>query len=386
MAVQSPEFKLLLSCCRLLPTSDELVERDIALAKGIDSSIFLALVERHRVAPIVYLNLKDDFRIESSVRVALFEQFNRNRVFALRMKMWQSRLERLLLHEHVPFVFLKGIPLAELYYGDLAARHTLDIDVLVDRGALLRVVQLLLQLGFHPAPDIRIFKSRQLDYFIATNHDLAFHRIDEGFNITIELHWRYRGAMKGFDLATVRQLDKVEEFLYLCTHGTEHAWFRLKWLFDLVQILQKNKMDWVAVCMRAKELDCLMHLEIAWLALNRILGLPIPSPIEKELNGKVYDSQLSHIAFCLESLETVNENDWMRWQHLLYLKGFPKRRSGFYLVMRYLTGPEDWKLLPLPNGLFFLYFLLRPFLFLWRKLTFRKIVGIALTVYTTVSL
>lgn len=105
MAVQAPEFKLLLSCCRLLPTSDELAERDIALAEGIDSSIFLALVERHRVAPIVYLNLKDDFRIESSVRVALFEQFNWNRVFALRMKMWQSRLERLLHHEHVPFVF-----------------------------------------------------------------------------------------------------------------------------------------------------------------------------------------------------------------------------------------------------------------------------------------
>ncbi len=372
MAVQAPEFKLLLSCCRLLPTSGELAERDIALAEGIDSSIFLALVERHRVAPIVYLNLKDDFRIESSVRVALFEQFNRNRVFALRMKMWQSRLERLLHHEHVPFVFLKGIPLAELYYGDLAARHTLDIDVLVDRGALLRLVQLLLQLGFHPAPDIRIFKSRQLYYFIATNHDLAFHRIDEGFSITIELHWRYRGAMKGFALAAVRQLDKVEEFLYLCTHGTEHAWFRLKWLFDLVQILQKNNLDWDAVCMRAKELDCLLHLEIAWLALNRILGLPIPTPIEKGLNGKVYDSQLSHIAFCLGSLETVNENDWMRWQHLLYLKGFPKRRSGLYLVMRYLTGPEDWKLLPLPNGLFFLYFLLRPFLLLWRKLTFRK--------------
>jgi hypothetical protein len=210
--------------------------------------------------------------------------------------------------------------------------------------------------------------------------------MDEKFRITIELHWRYRGVIRGFNLTAVRPLNNVEEFLYLCTHGTEHAWFRLKWLFDLVQILDKNEFEWDAVCMRAKELDCLLHLEIAWLTLNRILGLPIPIQIEKGLNGKVYESQMNHIAFCLESLETVNENDWMRWQHLLYLKGFPKRRSGLYLVMRYLTGPEDWKLLPLPNGLFFLYFLLRPFLLLWRKLTFRKMAGIALTVYTAVSL
>jgi Uncharacterised nucleotidyltransferase len=366
-AFQAPEFKLLLSCCRLIPTSAELVIRDGALLEGIDSGIFLDLVERHRVAPIVYLNLQNDLRIDDVVRTSLLEQFNSNRLFALRLKMWQKKLANVLEKNNLSFVFLKGIPLAEQYYGDLAARHSLDIDLLVEREELHKVVQLLLQLGFHPDPDVRNFQRRQMIYFTATNHDLAFHYKDGGFNITVELHWRYRGAMRGFNLSAVRQLDNVEEFLYLCTHGTEHAWFRMKWLFDMVQIIQKNAFDWIAVHKRAQELDCVLHLEMAWLTLQHTLGLPIPGQIENRMRGETQDRLMTHIVFCQCSMQTVNENDQMRWVHFQYLKRFPMRRNGLYFYMRYLTGPADWKQLPLPDGLFFLYFMLRPFLFVWRK-------------------
>lgn len=52
-------------------------------------------------------------------------------------------------------------------------------------------------------------------------------------------------------------------------------------------------------------------------------------------------------------------------RHLFFLMSWKQR---FFFIMSFLYPyPEDAQTLPLPNCLHFLYFLLRPFLWVWRK-------------------
>jgi hypothetical protein len=52
----SPEFKLMLSCCRVIPGYKELKQREEAFNHSIDEEVFLSLVIRHRVFPMVFVH------------------------------------------------------------------------------------------------------------------------------------------------------------------------------------------------------------------------------------------------------------------------------------------------------------------------------------------
>ena len=326
------------------------------------------LAERHRITPLVYLSLKDQLDQYPGLFLELKNRFDFNRLKALTLKSYEAWLENYLNQHKIKFTFLKGLQIAEKFYGDIAGRHVLDIDILVEEAGINQIHQALLEQGFYPDPDIVHFNRSQLSFFRAVNHDLAFIRKNQHFNVVIEVHWRFRGQLKAFSLDKVRTLDKVEELLYLCTHGTEHAWFRLKWLCDILQVIDTVSFDWDAVRQRAQELHCLSHLELTWLLIQQLFSIPIPKPILNGMPASMHRSKMEHILKSIQHLSGVNENDRMRLTQLVYVWGFNKRLAGLPLVLKYLTGPEDWKLLPLPNFLFFLYFPLRPFLFLWRKI------------------
>jgi hypothetical protein len=163
-------------------------------------------------------------------------------------------------------------------------------------------------------------------------------------------------------------MDEVDNFLYLCTHGTEHGWFRLKWLFDLPQIMDRVQFDWNQVRERAIMLDCLDHLEITMLVLESILNEPIPEVINVHLHASKYTAQLKYIHGAIASSSVFNDNDANRMAYLKYMASLSRRKINWALILKYLTSPQDWKILPLPSSLFFLYFPLRPFLILWRRI------------------
>jgi hypothetical protein len=373
MRFDSSAFQLILSCCRQKQSTFDKERRNSAILKGIDAEELTILAERHRITPLVYLLLKDELNLYPGLLLELKDRFDRNRFMALTLKSYETWLENYLSQHNIKFTFLKGLQIAEKYYGDIASRHVLDIDILVESGGINQLHQALLEQGFYPDPDIGNFNRSQLSFFRAVNHDLAYIKKSQHFNVVIEVHWRFRGQLKGFSVDEVRTLDKVEELLYLCTHGTEHAWFRLKWLCDILQMIDAVSFNWDAVRQRAQELDCITHLELTWLLIRQLFSIPIPPPILNGMPASMHRSKMEHICNSIQRLSGVNQDDSMRFNHLVYTLGFQKRLAGLPLVCKYLTGPKDWKLLPLPHFLFFLYFPLRPFLFLWRKLTVRSI-------------
>src|SRR6266567_623874 len=47
--------------------------------------------------------------------------------------------------------------------------------------------------------------------------------------------------------------DRIDLTLYLCNHGSNHAWFRAKWLGDLARIHAAGSVDWMAALTRARQ-------------------------------------------------------------------------------------------------------------------------------------
>lgn len=363
----SPAFKLLLSCCRLKRSDWAISMREAALDAGVDFNELLDLADHHRISPLVYLQLKNNERIPRDVVLVLQERFRVNRIQALALKGREQWLAYELATRNVRFLFLKGGQLAEKYYGDLAYRHVFDLDVLVEKSRLKIADEIMVEKGFLPEHDLFHFNAIQKFFYTTVYHDLLY-RLPFEKSGMIEIHWRYRDVLSGFNLDIVRPLDSIEEFLYVCTHGTEHAWFRLKWLCDVVQMIDVGDFDWQLVADRAKVLGCLTHLQLTWRLLNRFFEWAIPLPVLNGMPSSLHKTQFRHIMYCIQSHESIYGGNYMRLRHLLFTLSFKKRMAGIPLLLRYMSSPVDWKIIPLPGYLFWVYFLLRPVFMVWRKL------------------
>lgn len=363
----SPTFKLLLSCCRIKHSDWAIRMREEALMAGVNFKTLLDLSERHRISPLAYLQLKNDERVQRDVLLVLKERFLANRIQALAIKGREQWLAGELSARKVNFIFLKGLQIAEKYYGDLAYRHVFDLDVLVEKSALKVVDEAVGGKGFVPETDLHQFNRVQNLFYTTVYHDLTYiHSSDK--KEVIELHWRFRDVLSGFNLDVVRPLDPVEELLYICTHGTEHAWFRLKWLCDVVQMIDVGDFDWQLVADRATELGCLTHLQLTWRLLNRLFEWTIPLPVLNGMPSSMHECKFRHIMYCIQSHESIFGGNYMRLRHLIFTLSFRKRMAGIPLLLRYMSSPADWKLLPLPGFFFWIYFLLRPVFMVWRML------------------
>jgi len=384
ISISSPEFKLLLTCAKLNASTHDIAVREKLLLEGIDEQQFYSLVIRHRIAPIVYSHLRNSSSISDELKQQLKQQADDNVIKSLASKQMIISLQQLLQSKQVNGLFLKGIPIAEQYYGDISLRHTLDIDVWVEASGLDIVAAFLKSKGYVSSPDWNMLTPRQINYYKRTNHDLSFTSSQASMHPLIELHWKLRGPLGSFTLnpavdfsmlskqqignEAISVLNPVDNFLYLCTHGTEHAWFRLKWLFDLPNILSKVNFIWPDLLARAKELNCIDHLCISFAILNDLFNIEIPAEIKGVSNESNVANALDSIYRSMASMSTVNADDENRLSHLKYrLSQNKKGLFNWGIILTYLTSPNDWKLFPLPNYLFFLYFPLRPFLMVWRR-------------------
>jgi hypothetical protein len=367
-ALLSSEFKLMLSCCRVISGNKELKQREEAFSKTIDEEAFWALVLRHRVFPLVHYNLLQDARLSMVLKEKLKQYSENNQRLALQSMLVQHRLQKELDKHGFKGFFLKGVSLSALYYGDLGLRHVMDLDCWVEERAIRPIAKWLFTQGYVSLPDIHQLNTKQLDFIKKTDHDLQFITEKSGLPSLIELHWKLRGSLGGFNLTPHIPMNEVDNFLYLCTHGTEHGWFRLKWLFDLPQIMDRVHFDWAQLRERAVVLDCLDHLEITMLVLKSLLDEPIPAVIMDQLSPSTYASQLSYIYDAIASASVFNDNDANRLAYLKYMSSLSRKKINWALILKYLTSYRDWEMLPLPPNLFFLYFPLRPFFVLWRRI------------------
>ncbi|MDO8652613.1 MAG: nucleotidyltransferase family protein [Undibacterium sp.] len=375
-----PEFEFLLTCCRPQPSAAHVVRQRALAAAGLDTGKLLALGIRHKISPLLYRNVKahppGSFAEELLPALELQQQRNTQR--ALRALHASHELGR--ATQGLQLLGLKGMDVAIRAYGDLAVRHVGDIDIVVAPLHFERVLAVLKAQGWAIAEhDILALENRRLLSY-GHHHGLL---LRQNFP-PLELHWRasYNPYEFPLDWPTLRTaalaqtslagLHHEDLLIYLCLHGVTHGWARLKWLFDLPNLIETHTFDWPRVWQRAHQLDAGLALQQGLLLAQQYCGLHLSAEIRQGFRFKLSPSQWHLIQLFQQGPELWMEKPPARIMILTWMHRMRNARQWkallWHLMAMLYPSVNDYRLLKLPARLQWLYFPLRPLTWTFRRL------------------
>lgn len=355
------------------------------LSSGLDWDKYLELVERHSIQALSWEGLRrmPEENLPERVRQTLQKHSAACRVRAMRLASLLMQVLKDFNQAGIPLIPLKGPLLSLELYGDLGIRHSRDIDIMVPLGDLSRAQAQLEEMGWRVYLQPCTFSPRHTEVILQIAHHMVYwHPLQQ---CRLELHWRTqsetldrtagqwaRSARLTWNGLSYRALCPVDLALYLCTHGSEHAWFRSKWLGDLARVYAANYVDWNAVYHTARTAG----LENSLLQCVRLLeGLheqPVPKAL-REPAGRLPALLLDRVATCMLGPPETYPDPFparlrMTVRRLRYERLLRPRRSWRQAFTEIAYSSADFVLLRLPDRLFWLYVPLRPILWIWRCL------------------
>lgn len=388
----SPEIRLLCACCRVRPNDADL-QLQAALAPQVDPGMLVQLARRHRVEPLLYHNLKrhQPGVFSADIMDVIAGRVRRNAVKSLHALGINVQIARLMRAAAIPFLPLKGVTLAQRYYGEINLRHAHDIDFWVPPQSVETARALLVKQDCRPDiehsfQDIEARGVRHRRFLRRyLHHDVLIHPGGEH----LELHWRLAHNVKGLRLDpadlllngerietvgdSMTMIGPVPLLLYLCEHGSHHGWYRLKWLMDLPQVLESRDWDWPHVLAEAKFANCLAELLLGLRLAQTLFGWTVPDAVAAAMSKQHFlDWQVKTVCRNLSLPESGLPHNSMlrRMAQLPYRISFIT--SIGYIgneLGRYLLAPGDLRVIRFPDRWIMIYYCLRPFLWFWRKIT-----------------
>ena len=383
----APEWRLLLACARktLRPVD---VERIVGTChEPLDWPLFLRLVARHRVAPLVWHSQSSigNLSVPDQVQGHLRHWVEKNTLRALKQTGELSRLVRRFEDAGIRVLPLKGPVLAMQAYEALNLRHAGDLDLLVDPASVGDADRLLKKAGYARMTP---------DYPLNPGQAAAFMKIRKDFSYThpesaigIELHWRWsqnagllpltleeiwsaRDLVR-FGGVAVPGLPRQEQLLYLCAHGAHTGWFRLKWLCDIAELTgRESGIDMDRLLAQGRELGVGRMLAQGLLLAHQMLDSPLPTALSATTSEDRIVQGLVHLSTqALELDERYWSTDntpvsWMPEQLRYRLRLREDFRYKWHNAYFHTLWTEDFRRIRLPKRLFPLYFVLAPFLWI----------------------
>lgn len=222
----------------------------------------------------------------------------------LRLARETARLSALLEAAGVQVTVLKGAATALSAFGQIGFREALDIDLLVPPDHVEAAMRVLQDCGYRAdAPPA------------ARDKDIALHHAETA--MIVELHWRLFQNPRVLDDAAqstrrmemlpgypVSVLDPLIEALYLCCHGGEHGWERLKWLADISALIRGGHVDIDVLYDEARQRRLSRMVGPGLLLAHRVYGTPLPPALARDLKRDWRMRRLADVAWdCLAGAE-----------------------------------------------------------------------------------
>jgi hypothetical protein len=347
-------------------------------AGPLDWSLVLRIAERHRVVGLVHHALHAaGVPCPENVQAILDR-----RSMAIAWQNFALAAETLRLQRHfaaarIPVVVLKGAALAQRAYGTTAFKHGRDIDLVVPRAHAFAALRLIEGDGYSLVDPARDLNDAQRYAYIARGYQMEL--ADTRRGMRVELHWRLTEnphLLAGIDAfaggqsvsiagGAVPTLNDADLFAYLCVHGANHFWFRLKWLADLDAFLgQIGDAGLGDLYVHAQAHGAGLCAGQALLLCARILDRKLPADLHDKLVHDVGVRRL--VALAIKNMvgadpavapvrNSARQAAEMRWRFLL------GRGARFLLAQCGIavTAPADVLRWPLPPVLRFVYPLVR---------------------------
>jgi hypothetical protein len=380
------EFLLAAACCRWPHSQARVYAIQAASRRPIDWMHFLRVVERHRIWALANDGLR---RAGVGAPVEVLHRLGLRAQEIARTNLLMVaeclKLQRMSSEAGIGLLFLKGIPLALLAYGDVGIKHGRDIDLLVAPEDLDNAIGMLESAGYELVElGAGLGKERRKRLL---GHAKEFELLHRSRRLRVELHWLLEHnpyllegaglpaeiqAVELADGAVIHTLAGQTLFNYLSVHGARHIWYRLKWLADLAALLNTDAYrDLEALYGAARAGATRRCAGLSLLLCERLFGVVLAPSLAKEL----------HADPILRFLEVQALNGMLRgravkpWDDspdgslypivpLLLLGG--NRRYFRRELWLQAVGTRNLAALPLPRSLYWLYPLMRIPTWLWR--------------------
>lgn len=381
----SREMRLLLSCCCKTVTEKQQSHINKMIHEELDWNRFMKLVNYHQVVPMVTFNLQKYAADGVPPRVSsrLKTRCKKQKIHSMKLTAELVRFVKQCREQGIRVICLKGPALARQLYGDIALRHIMDIDLLVDLQDVKKIHQLLTRQGYETGHPELFSSSLHWEVFKRSKHHVPY--FHKGKSLSLELHFRLfknihvfpNRELKAWDHpqslvyagVTLHTLSKIDNVLFLFVHGSIHKWYLLKWLTDIAQLSFSQSIDWEKLSARAKETGLLRPVLQGLLLINRLFDIPLPDVFTRFPDSKpVIHLTRRALTVIKESRENLKAGFFFAFReriYLLKLKPELKYKLRYIRDLFYLDSHRQ--ILRLPSFLFPLYFVLNPFLWFYKN-------------------
>lgn len=347
----------------------------------------MAFIDRHGVAPLLHGKLRawDLTFVPHEIRTQVRDRYRSNGLHALRLATEFVRLSGLFETDGIAALPLKGFAVSIQAYGDLSARHSGDLDILVSQKQAEKAAAILSDEGYVSVDYYRDQTPHRRDKIKQfRNHFVHWNREKR---IRVESHWRFHTSrllypVKFEDLLKrsvtitvgdrhIRAMSIDDTLLFLLLHGASHAWNHLFWLCDLAGIIERNqRLDWSRIVEQAAELNISRPLAVGLILSHCLLSTSLPEELfEATKRDPAIRSLLD------SSIQAIGRQDPFptsfigRVQDVLYqLKLTGSWAYKIDQIGSRLLDVDGWNSVPVPDALFPLYYLLGPFTWLSRSI------------------
>lgn len=386
----NPAFRLAIATSWLAPDSwrqnQENTIRE-AVAAAPDWHQYFALVRRHHTSALSWAALSrvPEISIPEPLKQQLQGLSESCRITAIRHSLVLAEVLKELDRVAIPAMPLKGPVLSFELYGDLGLRQSEDLDLQVPKEDLRRAMVCLESMGWSCGFDSRGMSPRQWESFLHYGYEMQF--THSRLNCSLELHWRNhwetadatgarwaRSTPAKWQGRSIRSMSSGDLGLFLCVHGAYHIWCCAKWLSDVARAHSIGRLDWNAAMDEARSAGLEGVCTAAQSLLQRLYGLDTPNS-PGALRGRTGTRALPLLVeMPIESLQLSqdprgriglallrNHMRMMRYERLVR-----PRKAWRDSLSELFYCEQDFRMLPLPDKLFWAYKPLRPILWLWR--------------------
>lgn len=365
-----PEAELLLCCARTCVGSETAERIRALLQQKVDWTYLYRLAVLYGMMPFLYWHLNSTCpeAIPKASLDYLRDYFRANAAHNLYLTAELCTLLKLLDANGIPAIPFRGPALAASVYGDLTLRQISDLDILVRKRDVTKARDLLDSRGYRPL----FSRTRAKEAGFLEIHS-KYHFLHSRGRVVMQPHLRILSlrpdteplwerleplSLGGDEVLTLSPEDSL---LILCVNGVKHLWERHPWICDVAILAGLHKrMDWGRVLEQARALGSGRILFLALNLAGDLLGAELPGEVLQRVEGDTVVTTLAAQVRERLVLETSDPPGVLEC-FLFQLKARDHLKDKIrYCLMAMTPSHGDWKLLPLPPCLSFLYYLLRP--------------------------
>jgi hypothetical protein len=273
---------------------------------------------------------------------------------------------KLLEENDIKAIAFKGPTLAQLAYGDITLRQYVDLDILIKKEDINKVIKINLDNNYLCINSKWIRKAKNLEYI----KDITFVNTKKSVNLEIHIKPFSFSLLNNFDIFKDNQDISINNYnfknfnvnyliVYLSIHGSRHIWERIEWIIDINKLLinQSDKIDFNEVYNIAKKLDSQISVNLAfYLCIHLFNNKDLLTKIDT-IDNLIVEDLAKRVLINYKSKSKMSNYKIFLFHNKLFKR---KASKVYHIFQNFRINYRDLDFITLPDNLHIIYYLLKP--------------------------